>query len=197
MREDRRSSRRDQIEAAAHAVLLERGYAGASMLEVARRARASNETLYKWYGDKHGLFAEMVKRNAAKGLERLDQAITGPGDVETRLTQFAVALLSGILSGSAVELNRAAAADPSGQLGRTIGAHGREAVMPRLAAMLSGADIGPGFADGAAAAETFITLLVGDLQARRIIGTLPEPDAGFIQRRTATALRQFMTLARG
>ena len=56
MREEKKSLRQQQIEDAAYEVLEAKGYDGTSMLGIARQARASNETLYNWYGDKQGLF---------------------------------------------------------------------------------------------------------------------------------------------
>ncbi|MEQ8740678.1 MAG: helix-turn-helix domain-containing protein, partial [Hoeflea sp.] len=63
MREETRAARQAQIEQAAYEVLEEKGYAATSMLAIAKRARASNETLYNWYGDKTGLFRALVVRN--------------------------------------------------------------------------------------------------------------------------------------
>ena len=68
MRDAARAERRAEIERAAYALLEENGYAGMSMLGVAKRARASNETLYRWYGNKQGLIKAMVARNAAIAL---------------------------------------------------------------------------------------------------------------------------------
>lgn len=194
MKEDRRADRRRQIEAAAYAVLLERGYAGASVLEVAKKAKASNETLYRWYGDKLGLFAQMVKRNAAAGFETLTTSIDETQTLEQKLSTFGVALLRGILSDGAIALNRAAAADGSGDLGKTIAQHGRDAVMPLLADLMASEPLGAQFDDTSDAAETFIALLVGDLQARRVIGALPEPDLDFIRARTDQAVQRFLIL---
>jgi AcrR family transcriptional regulator len=59
-----RDKRRDEILDVAIEVLSERGYRDASMLEVARRASASKETLYAWFGDKGGLFEAVIRRNA-------------------------------------------------------------------------------------------------------------------------------------
>ena len=58
----RRSSakRREEILKVALSVLAERGYRGASMREIAVRAQASKETLYAWFGNKRGLFEELV-----------------------------------------------------------------------------------------------------------------------------------------
>ena len=47
-------------------VLAERGYGGASMREIAGRAQASKETLYAWFGDKRGLFEELVRWQAER-----------------------------------------------------------------------------------------------------------------------------------
>ncbi len=196
MKAERRANRRTQIETAAQAVLLERGYAGTSVLEVARRAKASNETLYRWYGDKHGLLAAIIKQNASAAVSHLESAISTNLPVEQQLTQFGNALLKGILSDSAIELNRAAAADSSGQLGQLILQHGRNSVLPLLARLCATASPGAQFGDENDAAETFIALLVGDLQARRIIGVMPEPDAGQIEDRARTAVARFLALAR-
>ncbi|WP_292180317.1 TetR/AcrR family transcriptional regulator [Mesorhizobium sp.] len=64
MREDTKAAGRAQIERAAYKLLKERGYGGISMLGIAKEAKASNETLYRWYGDKKGLFKTMVENNA-------------------------------------------------------------------------------------------------------------------------------------
>src|SRR5919112_2176239 len=69
----RRSSteRREEILEVALSVLAERGYRGASMREIAVRSQASKETLYAWFGNKRGLFEELVRWQA----ERVDAVI--------------------------------------------------------------------------------------------------------------------------
>src|ERR671917_2547993 len=69
----RRSSaeRREEILKVALSVLAERGYRGTSMLKIAERSQASKETLYAWFGDKRGLFEELVSWQA----ERVDAAL--------------------------------------------------------------------------------------------------------------------------
>jgi len=195
MKESRRADRRNQIEAAAQSVLIDRGYAGASMLEVAKRAKASNETLYRWYGDKSGLFASIVARNAAAGIAHLEKALRQDGPLDEKLARFGEALLRGILSDSAVELNRAAAADPTGDLGKTIATHGRDTVVPMLEKLLSSQPALGVFDSAGDAAETFIFLLVGDMQARRAIGQLPEPDDATRRTIAQKATKRFITLA--
>jgi AcrR family transcriptional regulator len=50
----KQNERRERIEKAAYDVLAETGYKGASLLLIAQRASVSNETLYRWYGNKQG-----------------------------------------------------------------------------------------------------------------------------------------------
>lgn len=194
MKETRRAERRQEIEAAAYALLMERGYAGTSMLEIAKRASASNETLYRWYGDKPGLFAAMIRANAAAGMNALSSMLDTGAGLDQRLNAFGAALLLGILSDRAIALNRAAAADPSGALGAELVRHGRGAVMPVLAKRLAGLN---GFDSAQDAAETFIALLIGDLQIRRVIGQLEAPGADYCSNRARRATARFLTLAAG
>src|SRR3712207_8670325 len=79
----RRSSveRREEILKVALSVLAERGYRGSSMREIAERAQASKETLYAWFGNKQGLFEELVGWQA----ERVDAVIAPKDRKSTRL----------------------------------------------------------------------------------------------------------------
>ncbi len=192
MEGDRRAERERAIEAAAYEVLAERGYGGTSMLLVARRAKASNETMYRWYGDKNGLFAAMVRRNAQAAGERLEAALSGDQGAGAILREVAPILLQLVLGERAVALNRAAAADPTGDLGRIIAEGGRRRIVPLIATLLrrERPDI-----DGDDLAELFIALVIGDQQVRRIVGDLSPPDEAAIARRVAWALEAFGRLS--
>lgn len=132
MREDTKAARRAQIERAAYKLLKERGYGGTSMLGIAKEAKASNETLYRWYGDKKGLFKTMVENNARTTKAALDAAIRDEADPLVTLEDVAPILLSMLLGERAISLNRAAASDESGELGATIAAGGRDSVFPLI-----------------------------------------------------------------
>src|SRR5918994_7363528 len=101
------AERREEILEVALFVLAERGYGGASMLEIARRARASKETLYAWFGSKRGLFEELVSWQA----ERVD-AVIAPNlerdgdDPSEVLRGFALELQRLLLGERAVVINR-------------------------------------------------------------------------------------------
>ncbi len=196
MREEARAIRQQQIERAAYAVLEEKGYAGASMLAIARRARASNETLYSWYGDKTGLFKALVERNASESRGLLEERIAAEGEALETLRAFGPMLLDMLTGARAVALNRAAAADPSGELGRAISAAGREAIGPLVAQVLLQAreQCRLGFDDPGEALELYFGLLIGDLQIRCVIGRAPAPSKDERERRSERALQALLRL---
>ncbi len=192
MLDERKEQRRLAIEAAAYDLLAERGYAGMSMLALAKAAGASNETLYNWYGDKAGLLAAMIARNAEEVLAVIAAQAQPPRMLEAELESVGRALLTMLLGERSVALNRAAASDASGELGRALAAGGRARGMPALEAILA--------RHGSAApwgeAETFLALLLGDWPQRRLIGAMAMPDAGAVQARLSRAVAQFLTLRR-
>mgnify|MGYP001951302007 CR=1 FL=1 len=190
------AARRAGIEAAAYDVLLEKGYKSASMLAVARRAKASNETMYRWYGDKAGLFKALVEANAADVKAQLT-SLASDDPIET-LAAAAPILLSMVTGERAVALNRAAAANVAegGELGAAIAQSGRNDIAPIIGKVIARAmDTGAiGRADPAAAAEMFIRLLIGDLQIRRVIGVVPPLNPQEVETRAAQAMRLFLAV---
>ena len=189
MREENRSVRQQQIEAAAYEVLEARGYAGTSMLGIARKARASNETLYNWYGDKAGLFRSLAEANAQAISDELAGAIAG-GRGKDALERASTHLIAMLLGPRAIALNQAAAGDPTGDLGRAIATGGRDRIAPMVGALIT--SIWP-HATGADV-ETFLALLIGDTQIRRAIGVLPDPSPADCAARAARAVAGFATL---
>ncbi|NNH81544.1 TetR/AcrR family transcriptional regulator [Rhizobium laguerreae] len=193
MREDTKTRRQAEIETAAYELLRDRGYRSTSMLDIAKAAKASNETLYRWYGDKNGLFKTMVESNARATKAALDAAIRDDVDPLETLTQAAPILLSMLLGDKAISLNRAAAADESRELGATIAAAGRDSVFPLIEKVIGrGLETAALAAPSAGvAAEWFLSLLIGDLQIRRVNRTLPEPSDENIRARAAAAMSAF------
>lgn len=196
MRQENKSLRQTQIETAAYALLEQKGYAGTSMQAIARKARASNETLYNWYGDKNGLFKALVARNAAEVKALLEEELVTGQDPIATLGRLGPKLLTLLLGDRAIALNRAAAADPSGELGAAISMAGRESVLPLIVAVLERAksDKKLIFDQADEAAGLYMNLLVGDLQIRRVIGRVPAPDPAFCNTRSGLALSRLSRL---
>lgn len=190
MKPETRSARERDIEAAAYALLEEKGYAGMSMLSVAKRAKCSNETMYKWYGDKLGLVRAMVSRNASEVKTLLQDKSAGTRPAMDTLTLFGPTLLQLLLSERAVALNRAAAADPTHELGKALASAGRDSVLPLLVSLMERA-IADGAlpqSDPARAVDYYLRLLIGDLQIRRVIGRLAPLSGDEIEARARSAI---------
>jgi len=172
MKDETRDARRAQIEEAVYRLLDEKGYGGTSMQAIARAAKASNETLYNWYGDKKGLMAALIARNT--DVVRAALADGAAGDPLDRLARIGPILLGMVLGPRAVALNRAAAADASGDLGRALSMGGGAVVAPLIAALMARAvATGRLRGDPPALAQIYLTQLIGDLQIRRVIGAMP------------------------
>lgn len=193
MDDDARRNREAGIFRAAYEQLSAHGYGGASMLRIAKAAKASNETLYRWYGDKDGLFTAMARENAAETRRVLGDASADDGDPWEALARLAPVFLRMITGEKAVLLNRAAAADPSGALGAAISAGGRDEVMPMMSALFRRVCAGAGCAPEAAV-DWFLGLVVGDLQIKRVIHARAELSEREIAARSEKALAALQRL---
>lgn len=193
------TQRRQAILAVADRLLVERGYAATSMLQIAKAAKASNETLYRLWPNKQALFRELVADNARKVTDAViggDAAGAAPWQV---LERMAPLLLETLTGASAIALNRAAAADQAATatLGPALAEEGRARVLPVIEAVMARAIAGGDIVDHspAEAAELYVTLLVGDLQIRLVTGALAGLEPAAIAARAAAAFARFRRLA--
>ena len=198
MKTDRQKARHRQIADTAYELLSRDGYRATSMLAIARQAGASNETLYRWYGNKQGLFRTLVEDNAAEVRDRLQACADSGADPLATLREIAPLLLQLVTGERAVALNRAAAADvnDTATLGRTIAQSGRETVVPLIGRQIEGlrqANVLAG-ATAPEMAEIFVGLLIGDLQIRRVIGVIDPPDSAECERRAGRAISLLLRL---
>ena len=190
MTSNTQADRIKRIEDAAFALVVEKGFLNMSMLAVAKAAKASNETLYRWYGDKTGLFEALVKRNADTVKTALSQALQDGLAPLARLEAIGPVLLAMVQDERAVSLNRAAAADATGRLGQALAAGGREVVFPLIRQTCADAVQAKELSDtnSAEIAQTYLTLLIGDVQIRRAIGVLDPLSFAQIASRSEHAL---------
>lgn len=191
MRQETRKARRKEIQQAALALLVQYGYAATTMASVAKAAGASLETLYKWYGDKPSLFRAMVQANIEELRDELVMSAAAFRDPLAAVQEFGPQLIAVLTSEEVVALNRAAAADPSGDLGRIIAEAGRGSIAPQLTDLFARAMEGE---DPAQVTEVYLGLLLGDLQIRRVIGRMPPPDAIEARQRADRALEMLRRL---
>lgn len=192
-----RDARRAEILSAAAAELVEVGALGLTMAAVARRAGASKETLYAWFGGRDELLAALIERNADESMAAITKLLDGvPKDLEEArgaLVAFAHGLLSLLVGPGSVELNRAAVASPA--LAQRLLASGRHRVGPEAESFLAGLqergllDV----PDPAEAFRTFYGLTIRDTQIRVLLGE-PAPGAAEIAATADRAVEQFLVL---
>lgn len=181
-----------RIEQAAFAVLAEKGYRSASMLEIAKRARASNQTLYALYGSKQDLFRTMITRNGVAVRSLLVEALASRDDPLQALEQLGPVLLRFTTDIKAITMNRAAVNDATdtGTLAKAIDELARGAIFPLIVSLMQALQGSGKFridcgADDAA--ETYVALLFGETQFRQALGTVGPLDEAQIRRRSDRA----------
>lgn len=192
MKFETRKQRASEIEDAAFALLEEHGFEGFSMQTLAKLAKASNETLYNWYGGKTGLLEALIRANSNRtGLVIEKQE----GDPASRLLLAAPAFLEVLLDTRTTALSQAAAADKHGTLGRVLAREDRTTIAPKVVELLRDAVEAHYFTGTPEEmAEIWYSLLVGDLQVRRTTGALAMPNRAYITARAAASLRQLRKL---
>lgn len=198
---EKQAERRAQIEMAAFEVLEEVGYKKASMLQIAKRAKASNETLYAWYGNKQALFSSLIKDNAG-GVEKiLESAISSDGDQTSSLIKIGKLLLQFTATEKAVIINRAAVSDvqETGLLAGAIGENARGVMFRLLRELMvklerSGRYL---FDEGAeVATRVYVDLLIGELQMQQSLNAIPPLTTVEIEQRAEQSCALFDRLYR-
>jgi len=107
--ESRLSGKRRVILAAARELFLHHGFLGASMDEVAARARVSKQTVYKHFGDKESLFLELLTSDMAAAdaqVALLAEVIPDSDDLERDLRNFARAYLASVIRPDLMRIRR-------------------------------------------------------------------------------------------
>jgi AcrR family transcriptional regulator len=187
------TARRAYVLDATFAVLVDRGYQNLTMTAVARRAGASKETLYSWFGNKQGLIAALVHDQAADTEARLIDVLAESADVRQVLADFAVGLLLLLTGDRSVALNRAAMTDP--ELANLLLREGRRRTGALVEHYLAQAH-SRGELHAPHPAESFemlYGLIVRDTQIRVLLGE-PAPPRDALERRAEAAVHQFLAL---
>lgn len=189
-----RRSLRERILAAAFAAFTERGYAAASTLQIATRARVSKRELYALFGNKEQMLVSCVAERA----RRMRRPADGPAprdarELEATLVKFGRLLLTELSDPEVVALQRLAIAEAerSPELGRALEVHGRRACHLALRGLLARAPAAALAADTdlEALAARFLALLLGDLPMSLALGLRPPPGREEIARRAGDAAR--------
>ena len=120
----RSARRRQAILEAATEVFVRQGYRGATTDQVAAAASVSKQTVYKQFGDKQHLFAEVIEVTTAGVVDRLTAVVARTlgdvTDVRAALRDVAAGFLRGLLQPDVLRLRRlvVAEADRFPEVGR-------------------------------------------------------------------------------
>ncbi len=192
--------RRDRILDAAVAELIDVGASAMTVAAVGRRAHASKETLYRWFGDRDGLLRAVIQRNADRSAaavsEHLDATEQDPDALVVVLENYGRALLSLLTSPVSVAINRAAMSDP--RLGHVLLENGRHRIGPIVETFLARMhnagviDLEP-LEGPEQAFVVFFGLVVGDIQIRVLLGEEP-PDEAALRHQADLGLQRFFAL---
>ena len=133
--------RRLEIVKAAEQVFLEHGFADTTMLMVAHRAGASKETLYRHFGSKEDLFAEIIESRSKWLSQKLDSDNDRPHAMADVLRDLGTRLLTSMTDRDILRLFRVVLAEAhlNPHLGRLFLRYGPERTQARLATYLEGA----------------------------------------------------------
>ena len=186
--------RRGCILGAAFAVLMERGYAGASTLEIATRAKVSKRELYAEFGSKRGILAALIRTRGAR--IRLPLKLSearNPAGLAIAMEKFGATLLRELCHPAVMAIFRLAVAEP--EMAPEVG-KARQANRAAFGEFLAGAQAAGllGAGDVAAMAERFYALLWGDLQIGLLLRLAEPPTEGEVALRARSAVEAFLML---
>jgi AcrR family transcriptional regulator len=192
-------TRRSRILQATGAVLMEQGYAGANMTEIAARARVSKRELYALFGNKQGLLAALIAGRSAEIRAPLAlPLVLDRAELAATLIAFGKTALRELCDPSTTALNRLAAIERerSPEVAQAVDRAGREVVRIALVDLLVRAQsydlLRPG--DPAFMAGQYFSLLLGDLLLRLLLGTVAPPSPKEMAARAKAAAAALLTL---
>lgn len=187
----------DRIIGAAFGAFMANGYAGASMLEIATRAKISKRDLYASFPSKQAVLLACVVSRAAR--MRLPSDLPVPKSREmlaTMLRTFGATVIREVCEPAATSMYRLAIAESerSPDVAATLNTNrfvNRHALERLLIRAQAAGVLGQG--DSSRLMEQFFALLWGDLLLSRLLGAGP-PTSTEIEQRAIEATAAFLKL---
>jgi len=190
---------RKRILEAAFEAFMKSGYAAASTLEIANRARVSKRELYSLVGNKQQMLIACIGERSTRRLT-VPAALPVPHDRETLgqvLAAFGAQLLREVSDPIVIAVFRLAIAEvaQAPEVARTLDAIGRETTRAALRQIMSQAQES-GLLEGRPAelAEQFLGLLWRDLLVGLLLGVTERPAPREIAARARNATAAFLRI---
>lgn len=192
-----RGRRRDRIVRVATEVFFEHGYGATTMSLISQRLGGSKATLYAYFRGKEDLFEEMIRQQCERLSRALDQAGELAG-MREQLTHLGMAFMTVLVSEPGVRTLQLAieASRNNVALAWRFEEVGVRIITGQLIAFLQQArrrgEINA--SDPAFAAQTFISLMRGDLHFRRLLNLIPEPSVDVVRTEVDRSVDLFLNL---
>jgi len=194
-----KSPLRERVLNAAFSAFMEKGYAAASTLEIATRAKVSKRELYQICADKPALLRQAIAERAQRmRLPLLDlPPATDREALAATLKALGTATLAGICDPAVRAVHRLVISESveAPEVAQTLyssRAAGRAALARTLARAQADRLLGKG--DTAAMAGDFFALLIGDLMVRLLLRVADPLSPQAIERRARDATEKFLRL---
>jgi len=189
---------RERILAAAFAAFMKSGYATASTLEIATRARVSKRELYALVGNKQEMLIACISERAKRFSVPADlPVLRDRRTLEQVLVSFGAKLVREVTDPTVIAVFRLAIAEvvQAPEVARALDSTGREAGRAALRKIMAGAQAS-GLLTGRPAelAGQFNGLLWRDLLVSLLLGVAERPNPHEIARRARNAAAAFLQL---
>ena len=190
---------RDRILAAAMRTFMEHGFAAATTLEIATRAKVSKRELYALVGNKEQMLAACV---AGRGRRmRLPEGFPAPADMaslQSALRQYGIVLLKELMDPDVLAVFRLGISESkrSPGIAASINERGHKPANAALESLLHSAHVAKLLVsdDFPSMVAHYRGLLLGDRMVYVLLGTVPPPTAREIDHRAGEAARLFLRL---
>lgn len=187
--------RKTHILNTAIAILIEEGYQAFSMTSVARRAGASKETLYKYFGNKQGFITAIIEHKSNQADIFKPYHSLYPKDIGACLQHFGKDLLRLILSDSSIAINRMviSVSNKDASFAQLLEQYGKKPIKAHITEQLS-------YYHSSLAEEVrtqlhiFFALLIQDTQLNAIYGLINDLSEINIKQRAYQATEQYLQL---
>ena len=192
-------SARERILHAAMCEFMEHGYAAATTLDIATRAKVSKRELYALVGNKEEMLAICIAERGNR--MRLPENFPAPKDrasLRLALRQYGATLMREIIDPDVLAVFRLGVAEAkrSPGIARSLNANGRQPARAALAGILESARASNLLAEGDldAMLSHFYGLLWGDLMVWLLLGHDKPPSPREIERRAEDAATLFLRI---
>ena len=189
---------RERILAAAFAAFMNRGYAAASMLEIATRARVSKRELYALVGDKQEMLVACISERARRFTVPADLPVLRDREtLEQVLASFGARLVREVSDPAVIAVFRLAISEviQAPEVARALDSKGREATRAALRKIMAEAQaFGLLTGHPTELAEQFAGLLWRDLIVSLLLGVTKRPTPREISERAREAAAAFLQL---